>query len=59
MHGGDGRLRRTRGHLGCRPPKDEATFRVKGTVYSSEETPLALSVKFNTRYAVICFIEAR
>jgi len=23
------------GHLGCRPPKDEATFSVKGTVYNS------------------------
>jgi len=36
MHGGGGRLRRIRGNLGCRPPKDEATFRVKRTVYKSE-----------------------
>jgi len=28
--GVDGRLRRTRRHIGCRPPEDEATFRVKG-----------------------------
>jgi len=31
---GSGRLRRTRGHLGCRPPKDEAAFIVKETVYN-------------------------
>jgi len=34
MHGGSGRLRRTKGHLDCRPPKHEATYSVKGTVYS-------------------------
>ena len=30
------RLRRTKSHLGCRPPKDEAAFSVKGTVYNSQ-----------------------
>ena len=34
-------------HLGCRPPKDETTFRVKGTAYSSKQTSFALSTKFN------------
>jgi len=32
---GSWRMRRTEGHLGCRPPKDEAAFSVKGTVYNS------------------------
>jgi len=26
------RLQRTRGHLGCRPPKDKAAYGVKETV---------------------------
>jgi len=29
------KVRRNKGHLGCRPPKDEAAFSVKGTVYNS------------------------
>jgi len=36
MLGGNGMLRRTKGHLGCKPPEDEATSRLRGTVYSSK-----------------------
>jgi len=57
--GVDGRLRSTRGHLGCRPLKYEPTFCVKGTVYSSKQTSFARGIKFNMRHADICFIEAR
>jgi len=34
---GSGRLRRTKGHLGCRPRKDEAIYSVKGTVYNNNK----------------------
>jgi len=33
MHEGVGGW--TKGHLGCRTPKDEAAYSVKGTVYNS------------------------
>ena len=32
---GSWRLQRTKGHLGCRPPKDKAAYGVEGTVYNS------------------------
>ena len=44
MQRGGGRLRRTWGHLGCTPPKDKATFRVKGTVYKTELMYVALNI---------------
>jgi len=31
---GSGKLRRTKGHLGCRLPKDEAAYSVKATVHN-------------------------
>jgi len=43
MQGESERLQKTKGHLGYRPPKDEATYRVNGTVYSSKS--FALSIK--------------
>jgi len=30
---GNGRMRRTRGHLGCRPPKHEAAYSVDEAAY--------------------------
>ena len=45
MRRGSGSLRKTRGHLGYRPPKDEAACSVKGTVYSRKQKSFALCIK--------------
>ena len=59
MHGFDVRLRRTRGRLCCRSPKEEATFRVRRTVHISKLTSFMLSIKFNMPSAFTFLIEAR
>ena len=59
MHWFDVRLRRTRGRLCCRSPKEEATFCVRGVVYSSKSTSFIMSIKFNMPSTVTFFIEAR
>jgi len=56
---GDGRLQKTGGLSGCRPPKDEAPYSVKRTVHSSEQKSFPLGIKFHTCNAVTWFIEAK
>ena len=56
---GSGRLRRTKGHLGCRPPKGETAYFVKGTVHNSSQKSFAPGIKCNIGNAVIRWIEVK
>jgi len=47
----------TKGHLGCRPSMDKATY-LKGTVHNSKQKSFPLGIKFNTPNAASCFVEA-
>ena len=50
---GSWRLRRTKGHLGCGPPINEAAFSVKGIVYNSWYKSFTLVIKCNVCKTVI------
>jgi len=58
MHVG-GRVRRTRSHLGCRPPQGEVSYIVKGAVYSSKKKSVVLRITFYMSNTIIWFMEAK